>query len=290
MMDNGIYMIRNKVNGKQYIGSGIIEDRFYSHKYKLNRDIHENDHLQNSWNKHGSDNFEFEVLIYCSEDNLIFYEQKFIDYLFENYDFNEFYNIARDAKSPSKNRELSEEHKRKISEAISGEDHPMYGKSHDEESKEKMKESHKGKSLSKEHKDKLSQTLSGRHIKKETRKKISKAKTGTKHSEETKKKMRENRGGADSGFYGEEHTEETKKKMSEMKKGKNNPMYNKEHTNKTKERMSKLSKNEVIQVKKLLKNTDKTDKEISNIFDVSRKSINNIKLEKTWSHVSVDKN
>ena len=42
----------------------------------------------------------------------------------------------------------SEEAKRKISEAMKGENHPMYGKYHSEEAKRKMSEAKKGRKFS----------------------------------------------------------------------------------------------------------------------------------------------
>ena len=49
-----------------------------------------------------------------------------------------------------KGRKHSEEAKRKISEAMKGENHPMYGKYHSEEAKRKMSEAVKGRKKSKE--------------------------------------------------------------------------------------------------------------------------------------------
>jgi len=44
--------------------------------------------------------------------------------------------------------ERTEETNRKISEALSGSNHPMWGKHHSEETKRKMREAHKGKNNS----------------------------------------------------------------------------------------------------------------------------------------------
>ena len=56
-----------------------------------------------------------------------------------------------------KGKHLSEEHKKKLSEASKGEKNPMYGKHFSEESKKKMSEAKKGKKLSEETKKKLSE-------------------------------------------------------------------------------------------------------------------------------------
>ena len=78
-MTCGIYSILNKINNKCYIGKSTqIETRWTSHKYYLNKNKHNNKHLQNSWNKYGENNFEFYILIECSNDVLNKFESLFI--------------------------------------------------------------------------------------------------------------------------------------------------------------------------------------------------------------------
>ncbi len=60
---SGIYVIRNSLNGKQYVGSSThIERRWVDHRKALRNDCHCNPHLQNAWNKHGEGVFSFAVL------------------------------------------------------------------------------------------------------------------------------------------------------------------------------------------------------------------------------------
>lgn len=77
----GIYKIVNVVDDKFYIGSTsnfIIRKR---HHWKaLRHGYHYNTFLQRAWDKYGEDKFRFDVVIYCSEEDLIFFEQRFIDY------------------------------------------------------------------------------------------------------------------------------------------------------------------------------------------------------------------
>jgi len=64
---SGIYQIRNTVNGKVYVGSGVvIADRWSDHRHYLKINKHHNPHLQRAWNKYGPDAFEFSVLELCS--------------------------------------------------------------------------------------------------------------------------------------------------------------------------------------------------------------------------------
>ena len=72
-----------------------------------------------------------------------------------------------------KGKTFSEEHKRKISEAQKGEKHYFYGKTHTEEHKRKISEAHKGKTLSEESKRKISEAHKGRPKSEEHKRKMS---------------------------------------------------------------------------------------------------------------------
>ena len=115
---------------------------------------------------------------------------------------------------------------------VSGDNHPLWGKKHSEETKKKMSESAKGrkpwntdKPLSDDHKKKISKSTKGKNNpnwgnkhSEETRRKISKNNArywqDKERSEETKRKIAES-------HKGYKHTNEAKKKMSDAKKGTN---------------------------------------------------------------------
>lgn len=62
-MTIGIYGIKNKVNGKLYVGSSSnIEQRWIQHRGMLNRSKHPSPHLQSAWNKYGANAFVFYVI------------------------------------------------------------------------------------------------------------------------------------------------------------------------------------------------------------------------------------
>lgn len=80
---SGIYVIRNAVNGKVYVGSAIsIIRRWTVHRCDLKHHRHRSSLLQRAWDKYGSAAFEFEVLEFVPDkQNLVAREQHWIDCL-----------------------------------------------------------------------------------------------------------------------------------------------------------------------------------------------------------------
>ena len=67
----GIYCIHNITNDKRYIGESVdIYRRWNKHIQELRNGAHINVHLQNAWNKYREDNFEFNIIEECEENNL----------------------------------------------------------------------------------------------------------------------------------------------------------------------------------------------------------------------------
>lgn len=67
----GIYKIVNTITGKIYIGlSKDIYSRWERHKAELRRGSHYNGHLQNAFNKYGLDSFEFDIVEFCTHEEL----------------------------------------------------------------------------------------------------------------------------------------------------------------------------------------------------------------------------
>lgn len=82
----GVYRIRNKADGKSYIGSSYnIKKRWKEHRGHLRRGTHHARHLLNAWNKYGEASFVFEVLVICAPDMRLFYEQALMDGLKPRY-------------------------------------------------------------------------------------------------------------------------------------------------------------------------------------------------------------
>jgi len=108
---------------------------------------------------------------------------------------------------------------------------PMLGKNHNEETKKKMSETHKGKTviILEETKKKISEKLKGRILYKMT--------------EEIKKKISEKLKGRKTPWMEKPLSEETKKKISELKKGKITWMKGRHHTKESKKILSEKNKN-----------------------------------------------
>lgn len=195
---SGIYIIKNIVNGKYYVGSSInINNRIKTHKKRLNNKSHHSIKLQRAWNKYGADSFIFEPIQYCEKENLITNEQYWID----NFDsYNNGYNSNPIAGS-SLGRKLSKEHKEKISYSLLG-NKRRKGFKQTEEEKIKRANSNIGKKRSEETKKKLSISKIG-----------NKYSLGRKMSEYNKQKLI-------NANKGRKMSEETKLKISESKKGK----------------------------------------------------------------------
>jgi len=85
-MKSGVYIIRNLVNNKAYIGkSKNINQRKNTHFNALRLNKHTNQHLQNSYNKYGKKYFEFNILEYCEESLLPTKEMYYIGLYKNNY-------------------------------------------------------------------------------------------------------------------------------------------------------------------------------------------------------------
>ena len=77
---SGVYIITNTANGNRYIGSSVdIYRRWATHLRELRKGVHGNQILQRAWDKHGESNFEFSILLLCSESDTLLNEQQFLD-------------------------------------------------------------------------------------------------------------------------------------------------------------------------------------------------------------------
>jgi hypothetical protein len=121
------------------------------------------------------------------------------------------------------------------SKAMSGKNHPMFGKTHSEEARQKISRALSGQN----------NPNFGKPRSEETKQKIAKANKNKTPSEETRKKISEagkKRIGENSTFFGKTHSEETKQRMSKAKSGKNHPNFGKSLTKEVKQKISEAAK------------------------------------------------
>ena len=158
-----IYCIRNKINGKEYVGhtKNPLEKRFKQHSYqcKVEKSL-----ISDAINKYGKDNFEI-FKLYEGDDSL----QKEDDFIQER---KPAYNIVAGGGMPP---------------TFSGKDHPMYGKKHSEETKAKLRLAWKRTRESRSGKNNPNY---GKPMSDSVKEALRKANTGKKASEETIKKLR----------------------------------------------------------------------------------------------------
>lgn len=147
----GVYIIRNIVTLKVYVGSSLVSfaSRKATHFSTLKNNKHQNKYLQSAYNKYGIESFLFEILEPCNETLCVEREQYWIDfYNSMNSDFG--YNILPANKS-AKGVKRTAEQKLKISigrkGALPKEKHHMFGKTHSQETRDKISKANKGKFL-----------------------------------------------------------------------------------------------------------------------------------------------
>ena len=183
MKKSGVYWIINKNNKKLYVGSSInIMCRLSQHKHELRKNIHDNQHLQNAWNKYGEHSFLFEIIFYCPSSIILEKEQEMMD-RYKSADSRYGYNICpiagnclgiiRSEETKAKMRGntnatgrkgiiLSKETRMKISEAHIGGSSGMLGKRHSNFTRKKMSLAKEGRKYSEETKLKMSETQKAR--------------------------------------------------------------------------------------------------------------------------------
>ena len=162
----GIYIIKNKITGRQYVGSTIDSDtRWRRHRNSLDKEIHHSRYLNHAWKKYGAEAFEF-LMVEEVIDRRILIERE--QWWLDNID--SLYNMNRKAYSCLGYKWTSEQLAKRVA-AQSGDNHWSKKKKFTDEAKKRMSEAqknlyangyvnpNKGKKLSQEVLDKIKQNV-----------------------------------------------------------------------------------------------------------------------------------
>ena len=265
----GVYIIRNEVNGKYYIGESVnIHARMGGYRSNGLQLIHK------AILKYGINNFDIDVYylpdfdknsLHDLEEQMII---KFSSLAPNGYNvlrrgksfvgFNHSEDTKRKLSEARKGIKLSEEHRRKISlggigkkmspEAIANRVQSFAGFKHSDECKQRMSELKKGTKMTDEAKKNMSIARSGENH----------HNYGKKVSEEERIRLSTLRLGVPSEFKGKKHSEQSRKNMSEGAKRRTNHRSGFSHTEETRE---KISKSKIG--KKMPPRTEETQKKIT---------------------------
>lgn len=183
-MKSGIYSITNTQNGKTYIGSSVnIRIRWRRHKLALREGKHKNPHLQAAWNKYGEAAFVFEVWCYRRREDLLVFEQMFLDL------YRPDYNICMVVGNGSRGTQFSNTRRQELSEARRGVPWSALRRAAPvtAEARANMSEAGKRRVWTEETRKRISQAITGKHPTPETRAKLSAARKGVSPGNKGKK-------------------------------------------------------------------------------------------------------
>ena len=174
-----IYMLKNKLNGKIYIGStkNGIESRMRHHTNVRSRCIK----LKRALEKYGKDAFDVTIVEHCSLGDLIKREQYWLDFYLPFDDRG--YNICRFAGHTLGHRH-TEETKQKIRLAVIGNKN-MLGHKHSDATKLKISQ----QGCTPETRLKMRLKRLGKPLSEETKRRMSESRMGMKFSPERSQKM-----------------------------------------------------------------------------------------------------
>lgn len=288
--ESGIYKIANKISNKVYIGSAVVlKRRLTSHYTSLLSKTHNNQILQRSWNKHGYNNFHFEIIeIVDNENNLINREQYWIDF-YTSYNRKLGYNIAPTAGS-SLGIIRTDETKQRISKSKRELD--SKAKKINEETASRIKcllnEGNKPSEISEligTSKDLIRAIKEGKswtHIQPQLELPVENF-----QKKLTNDKVLAIRKMLSDGLKVKDIAEIFDVNYRTISAIKNNKIWVSVDVIHEYEKRAKLTETEVLEIKTMI-NNGKSNIEISDKFKTARNTISNIRNNKSWSHIKVE--
>ena len=170
-----VYKTTNLLNNKSYIGKDMHNNANYLGSGKA---------LINALKKYGKDNFKKEIIEECNDTIHLAEREEYWIKFFNAVEDSNYYNICYNSHPPlATGREVSNETRKKISDAQKGNKGFWYGKAQSEESNLKRSEALSGKkkpTRTKEHSEAISKANKGKEPWNKGKKNI--------YSDETKKK------------------------------------------------------------------------------------------------------
>lgn len=171
-MSCGIYRYTNIINGKRYIGQSVDIEGRYKHHIRSSKEDIPKTLIDKAIAKYGLANFRFEILEYCSKEELDEREIYWINYYYTfllrkdglGYGYNMSEGGSFGSEPYNKGKHLSEEQKKKISISCSfykGTLHSQYGRHKSDDTKQKLRNANLGKKQSKETIEKRRKKLTG---------------------------------------------------------------------------------------------------------------------------------
>ena len=175
-----IYLVRNLVNGKGYVGQTTksLRIRFNEHKYLANHGS--TCAFHKALRKYGIENFEIKEIVSCDSLLLDDLEKHYIKFFGTYAPSGHGYNLTEGGDGGFDGKVIPEESRKKISDTHKGNSYAK-GYKHTDEAKSAMSVAKKGKTpylMTESTKAKISATLRGHSVSEETREKISKVQKG----------------------------------------------------------------------------------------------------------------
>lgn len=136
-MVSGIYLITNKINGHMYVGGSInIKRRFKEHQ----RGADSEQPIDTAILKYGKENFSYQIITELPADwDVISQHEKYWIKFYNTFEDKKHYNLTEGGE---KDYILNEQTRKKMSESHKGENNYWYGKKRSEHSKKMSGENH----------------------------------------------------------------------------------------------------------------------------------------------------
>lgn len=236
--DIGVYYIQCIPNDKYYVGCTTnLKRRYQQHRNRLEGGIHDNSHLQSSWNKYGKDAFLFSVISYCdSLETASILEKSIID------EFDLFNNAKGFNQKCSGDYTLfSKDQRRNLSKSLKGRPSWKRGKTYEEiYGKEKS-------DRLKQHYSILAKNRPGIPLSAESKQQMSKSKkSNIEKYKETNPYLQSGENNPHYGksldeIYGKDKADKIKEKIKSAQKKKGHPFLGKSHNEETKKKLRRAN-------------------------------------------------